>query len=46
MKLLIQLADNLVEKGHAHAEQIKQWVALVDTAYKDFSRRMDVYRCD
>lgn len=44
VKLLIQLADNLMEKGHIHANQIKQWVAAVDNRYKDFSTRMDSYR--
>lgn len=44
VKLLIQLADSLVEKGHAHANSIKQWVAAVDNRYKDFSSRMDKYR--
>ncbi|GAB6019934.1 hypothetical protein CHUAL_001465 [Chamberlinius hualienensis] len=44
VKLLIQLADSLVEKGHAHATSIKQWVAAVDNRYKDFSARMDKYR--
>lgn len=44
VKLLIQLADNLVEKGHAHANSIKQWVAAVDNRYKDFSSRMENYR--
>ncbi|XP_037067885.1 triple functional domain protein-like [Pollicipes pollicipes] len=44
VKLLIQLADNIMEKGHAHAAQIKQWVATLDMAYKDFSHRMDMYR--
>ncbi|KDR16954.1 Triple functional domain protein, partial [Zootermopsis nevadensis] len=44
VKLLIQLADSLVEKGHAHAGTIKQWVAAVDNRYKDFSSRMDKYR--
>ncbi|XP_017066373.1 kalirin isoform X1 [Drosophila eugracilis] len=43
VKLLIQLADSLVEKGHAHASDIKQWVASVDQRYKDFSNRMDSY---
>ena len=43
-KLLIQLADSLVEKGHAHASAIKQWVAAVDNRYKGFSSRMDKYR--
>ncbi|XP_023289652.1 LOW QUALITY PROTEIN: triple functional domain protein [Orussus abietinus] len=44
VKLLIQLADNLVEKGHAHAAAIKQSVAEVDQRYKDFSMRMDNYK--
>ncbi|XP_055846907.1 triple functional domain protein isoform X2 [Episyrphus balteatus] len=44
VKLLLQLADSLVEKGHAHASSIKQWVASVDNRYKDFSNRMDTYR--
>ncbi|XP_055538298.1 triple functional domain protein isoform X2 [Wyeomyia smithii] len=44
VKLLIQLADSLVEKGHAHASSIKQWVATVDNRYKDFSSRMEIYR--
>jgi hypothetical protein len=44
VKLLIQLADSLVEKGHAHASAIKQWVAAVDNRYKGFSARMDKYR--
>ncbi|XP_033241427.1 triple functional domain protein isoform X1 [Drosophila pseudoobscura] len=43
VKMLIQLADSLVEKGHAHAADIKQWVASVDQRYKDFSNRMDSY---
>ena len=44
MKLLLHLADSLVEKGHAHAPSIKQWVQEVDATYKDFSTRMDEYR--
>jgi len=44
VKLLIQLADSLVEKGHAHASAIKLWVAAVDNRYKGFSSRMDKYR--
>lgn len=31
VKLLTQLADDLVNKGHAHAAHIKQWVAAVDS---------------
>ncbi|XP_023330642.1 triple functional domain protein isoform X4 [Eurytemora carolleeae] len=44
VKLLLQLADTLVEKGHAHAPNIKQWVEEVDETYKNFSSRMDQYR--
>ncbi|KAG8197116.1 hypothetical protein JTE90_004375 [Oedothorax gibbosus] len=44
VRLLLQLADSLVERGHAHASAIKQWVANVDQSYKDFSERMDQYR--
>ena len=44
MKQLLQLADSLVEKGHAHAANIQQWVAAVDKRYKDFSSRMEKYR--
>ncbi|XP_059088154.1 triple functional domain protein-like isoform X1 [Tigriopus californicus] len=44
VKLLLQLADTLVEKGHAHAPSIKQWVQDVDNTYKDFSTRMDEYK--
>ncbi|XP_042899532.1 kalirin isoform X2 [Parasteatoda tepidariorum] len=44
VRLLLQLADSLVERGHAHASAIKQWVASVDQSYKDFSERMDQYR--
>ena len=41
---MLQLADSLVEKGHAHASSIKSWVASVDKRYKDFSSRMEKYR--
>ncbi|XP_059472379.1 kalirin isoform X2 [Neocloeon triangulifer] len=44
VKLLKQLAENLVEQGHFHAGSIKQWVTAVDNRYKDFSTRMDKYR--
>lgn len=33
-----------MDKGHAHAPSIKQWVEEVDITYKDFSTRMDQYR--
>uniref|UniRef100_A0A1A8BP83 non-specific serine/threonine protein kinase n=1 Tax=Nothobranchius kadleci TaxID=1051664 RepID=A0A1A8BP83_NOTKA len=45
VKLLIQLADGFCEKGHSHAADIKKWVTAVDKRYRDFSLRMDKYRC-
>ncbi|XP_049451026.1 kalirin isoform X2 [Epinephelus fuscoguttatus] len=44
VKLLIQLADNLVEKGHAHVSELKRWVSTVDRRYRDFSLRMGKYQ--
>ncbi|XP_054471827.1 kalirin [Anoplopoma fimbria] len=44
VKLLIQLADNLVEKGHAHVTELKRWVSTVDRRYRDFSLRMSKYQ--
>lgn len=44
VKLLIQLADNLVEKGHAHVSELKRWVSTVDRRYRDFSLRMGKYK--
>ena len=41
---MIQLAESFCEKGHAHAQEIKKWVASVDKRYRDFSLRMDKYR--
>ncbi|XP_031414206.1 kalirin RhoGEF kinase b isoform X2 [Clupea harengus] len=45
VKLLIQLADSLVEKGHVHVTELKRWVSTVDRRYRDFSQRMGQYRC-
>lgn len=44
VKLLIQLADSFVEKGHIHAAEIRKWVTTVDKRYRDFSLRMGKYR--
>ncbi|KAM9802096.1 kalirin isoform 2-T2 [Syngnathus typhle] len=44
VKLLIQLADNLVEKGHVHVVELKRWVSTVDRRYRDFSLRMAKYQ--
>lgn len=43
--MLIQLADNFVEKGHTHVTKLKKWVTAVDKRYRDFSLRMGKYRC-
>ena len=40
----MNLADSLVEKGHAHAGDIKRWIATADRRFKDFSERMERYR--
>ncbi|NP_001314918.1 kalirin RhoGEF kinase b isoform 1 [Danio rerio] len=45
VKLLIQLAGSLVEKGHVHVTELKRWVSTVDRRYRDFSMRMGHYRC-
>uniref|UniRef100_A0A8C2CEW5 Kalirin RhoGEF kinase n=1 Tax=Cyprinus carpio TaxID=7962 RepID=A0A8C2CEW5_CYPCA len=45
VKLLIQLAGSLVEKGHVHVTELKRWVSTVDRRYRDFSMRMGQYRC-
>ncbi|XP_069472766.1 kalirin isoform X6 [Ambystoma mexicanum] len=44
VKLLIQLADSFVEKGHVHATELKKWVTTVNKHYRDFSLRMGKYR--
>ncbi|KAJ8282297.1 hypothetical protein COCON_G00048160 [Conger conger] len=44
VKLLIQLADSFVEKGHVHVTELKKWVATVDKRYRDFSLRIGKYR--
>lgn len=43
--MLIQLADNFVEKGHMHVTELKKWVTAVDKRYRDFSLRIGKYRC-
>uniref|UniRef100_A0A8C1Q3Q1 non-specific serine/threonine protein kinase n=1 Tax=Cyprinus carpio TaxID=7962 RepID=A0A8C1Q3Q1_CYPCA len=45
VKMLIQLADNFVEKGHTHVTELKKWVTAVDKRYRDFSLRVAKYRC-
>ncbi|XP_030643161.1 kalirin isoform X2 [Chanos chanos] len=43
VKILIQLADSFVEKGHMHVAELKKWVTAVDKRYRDFSLRMAAY---
>jgi len=42
--LLLQLSDNLIEKGHTHTDNIKSWATQVDRRYNEFSVRMEKYR--
>ncbi|CAH1789675.1 unnamed protein product [Owenia fusiformis] len=44
VKLLLEVADNIVDNGNAHAKQIKQLIDLVDKHYKEFSCNMEKYR--
>uniref|UniRef100_A0A8C5QUW3 non-specific serine/threonine protein kinase n=1 Tax=Leptobrachium leishanense TaxID=445787 RepID=A0A8C5QUW3_9ANUR len=44
VRLLIQLADSFVEKGHVHATELKKWVTTVNKHYRDFSLRMGKYQ--
>ncbi len=44
VRLLIQLADNLVERGHSHPIAIKKWVSHVDQSYNDFTKKLGEYR--
>lgn len=46
VKMILQLADKLVENGHKHANSIREWVTRVDQAYKNFSARMDQYHLE
>ncbi|CAL8390769.1 unnamed protein product [Boreogadus saida] len=42
--LLIQLAESMLAKGHAHRAELRRCVAGVDKRYRDFSGRMGQYR--
>ena len=45
VKILLVVADTLLEKGNVHDVTIREWASRVDHAYKHFSSRMDKYRC-
>ncbi|XP_047432143.1 kalirin-like isoform X2 [Mugil cephalus] len=42
--LLIQLAESMLAKGHAHRTELRRCVAAVDKRYRDFTVRMGQYR--
>ncbi|XP_062236269.1 kalirin-like [Platichthys flesus] len=42
--LLIQLAESMLAKGHAHRAELRRCVSTVDKRYRDFTARMGQYR--
>ncbi|XP_015250189.1 PREDICTED: kalirin-like [Cyprinodon variegatus] len=42
--LLIQLAESMLAKGHAHRAELRRCVSAVDKRYRDFTVRMGQYR--
>ncbi|KAM9767056.1 LOW QUALITY PROTEIN: kalirin RhoGEF kinase b [Menidia menidia] len=42
--LLIQLAESMLAKGHAHRGELRRCVSAVDKRYRDFTVRMGQYR--
>uniref|UniRef100_A0A3Q1CSS6 Non-specific serine/threonine protein kinase n=1 Tax=Amphiprion ocellaris TaxID=80972 RepID=A0A3Q1CSS6_AMPOC len=42
--LLIQLAESMLAKGHAHRTELRRCVSTVDKRYRDFTIRMGQYR--
>ncbi|XP_077370408.1 kalirin-like isoform X2 [Festucalex cinctus] len=42
--LLIQLAESMLTKGHAHRLELRRCVSAVDKRYRDFTVRMGQYR--
>ncbi|XP_037618055.1 kalirin-like isoform X2 [Sebastes umbrosus] len=42
--LLIQLAESMLAKGHAHRTELRRCVSAVDKRYRDFTVRMGQYR--
>ncbi|XP_072305966.1 kalirin-like [Eucyclogobius newberryi] len=42
--LLIQLAESMLAKGHAHRTELRRCVSSVDKRYRDFTVRMGQYR--
>ena len=44
VKLLLQLSDNLIEKGHVHSASIKFWCNLVKSSFREYVRKLDQYQ--
>jgi hypothetical protein len=44
IRIVMLLAEELVNNGHSHATGIKSWVSAVETRQKDFISRMEAYR--
>ncbi|CAB1443194.1 unnamed protein product, partial [Pleuronectes platessa] len=42
--LLIQLAESMLAKGHAHRAELRRCVSTVDKRYRDFTVRLGQYR--
>ncbi|XP_036946668.1 kalirin-like isoform X1 [Acanthopagrus latus] len=42
--LLIQLAESMLAKGHAHRTELRRCVSTVDKRYRDFTVRVGQYR--
>uniref|UniRef100_H3CM71 Uncharacterized protein n=1 Tax=Tetraodon nigroviridis TaxID=99883 RepID=H3CM71_TETNG len=42
--LLIQLAESMLAKGHAHRAELRRCVSAVDKRYREFTVRMGQYR--
>lgn len=41
--LLVQLCDNLIEKGHIHSPSMKFWCSCVRSSFEDLVRKLNLY---
>lgn len=44
VRLLIQLGDNLVERGHVHGSIIRAFVTAVENSFRDLVTRLEAFR--
>lgn len=44
VRLLLQLSENLMEKGHSHSSAIKHWCTMVESSFRDYVQKLDAYR--